>query len=124
MGVLIAHWIFRIFYVGRKYPGVSIAEDVFILLFTIPSAASAGYVVILLPIGMSLLISISFFVWSGEWPHDEHLSSMNNIIFTEWPNSIEKLGNFLLIVTSWVVPAFMVSWFRRRKRNGSIRNDL
>lgn len=93
LGVLVAHWLYRLIYIGREYNGVTIGEDLFILLFTIPSGAVAGYIAVIMPIGLSLLISIGLLIGFGEWPKDEPLFSMNNLIIFEWPKTAEQWRN-------------------------------
>ena len=123
LGILVAHWFYRLLYVGREYKGVTIAEDLFILLFTIPSAAGAGYIAVILPIGLSLLISVGFLIWFGEWPKDEPLFSMNNLAISEWPTTGEQWRNWVGLIGLWLGPVLAVSIVRRRKVKHETASD-
>ena len=123
VGVLVAHWLFRLLYVARKYKGVTLAEDLFILLFTIPSWAVAGYIAVILPIGLSLLISVGLLVWFGEWPKDEPLFSMNNLAISEWPRTAEQWRNLTGLMGLWLGPVLAVSIVRRRKLKRETTSD-
>ena len=122
LGVLVAHWLFRLLYVGREYKGITIAEDVFILLFTIPSGAAAGYIAMILPISLSLLISTGILIWFGEWPKDEPLFSMNELAIFDWPKKPGQWWNWIALMGLWLGPVIAVSSFRRgkaKRRNSS-----
>ncbi|MET0067079.1 MAG: hypothetical protein ABW076_12110 [Candidatus Thiodiazotropha sp.] len=116
IGILVAHGLFRLLYLGRSYKGIPIAEDLFILIFTIPSGGAVGYIGFLLPTGLSLLISVALFFWFGEWPADEPLFSINNLLISEWPESARQWRNWLIFICLWLVPVITVSIVRRRKK--------
>lgn len=115
LGIWLAYLLVRLFYIGRKYPGITVFEDLFIFLFTLPSGVGAGYVVFIIPTGISLLIGLVAYINTGEWPRSTiEFISAKDITGAFKPDRHGVEG--LLMLGAWIIPVVAVSILRRRKK--------
>ncbi len=109
IGALIVYIIVRtIFFLTKsKYPGLTIYEDIIILVSTYPVFSSAGYIVFCIPWNLALILSVGAYVNYGEWMYDE----FEFIQFGEALSDANSIG--ILALAAWLIPVIVISIWRR-----------